>query len=120
MSDPNNYHVGWICAINTEYVAAQTFLDKKHKGPEYLSPHNKNDYILGRINKHNIVISVLSIGKYGTSSAARVAEDMIHSFPNIRISLIVGIRRGAPSLKNDIRLGDIVVSIPSNGQSDVI
>jgi nucleoside phosphorylase len=60
------------------------------------------------------------MGEYGTSSAARVAEDMMHSFPNIRIGLMVGIGGGAPSLKNDIRLGDIVVSIPSNGQSGVI
>lgn len=120
MSDPKNYTVGWICAINTEYVAAQAFLDEKHEGPEYLSPQNKNDYTLGRIGRHNIVISVLPIGEYGTSSAARVAEDMLHSFPNIRIGLMVGIGGGAPSLNNDIRLGDIVVSIPSNGQSGVI
>ncbi|KAJ5456170.1 hypothetical protein N7530_011444 [Penicillium desertorum] len=120
MSDPKNYTVGWICAINTEYVAAQAFLDEKHEGPEYLSPHNKNDYTLGRVGKHNIVISVLPMGEYGTSSAARVAEDMMHSFPSIRIGLMVGIGGGAPSLSNDIRLGDIVVSIPSNGQSGVI
>jgi nucleoside phosphorylase len=120
MSDPKNYTVAWICAINTEYVAAQAFLDEKHEGPEYLSPQNKNDYTLGRIGKHNIVISVLPMGEYGTSSAARVAEDMMHSFPNIRIGLMVGIGGGAPSLNNDIRLGDIVVSIPSNGQSGVI
>ncbi|KAL4937755.1 hypothetical protein BDV06DRAFT_215643 [Aspergillus oleicola] len=120
MSDPKNYTVGWICAINTEYVAAQAFLEEKHEGPEYLSPHNKNDYTLGKIGKHNIVISVLPMGEYGTSSAARVAEDMMHSFPNIRIGLMVGIGGGAPSLNNDIRLGDIVVSIPSNSQSGVI
>jgi nucleoside phosphorylase len=60
------------------------------------------------------------MGEYGTSLVARVAEDMMHSLPNIRIGLMVGIGGGAPSLKNDIRLGDIVVSILSNGQSGVI
>jgi nucleoside phosphorylase len=60
------------------------------------------------------------MGEYGTSSAARVVEDMMHSFPNIRIGLMVGIGGGALSLNNDIRLGDIVVSIPSSGQSGVI
>ena len=31
----NYYTVGWICAITTEYVAAQAFLDEKHDGPQY-------------------------------------------------------------------------------------
>jgi nucleoside phosphorylase len=84
--------VGWICAITTEYVAARAFLDEEH---------------------------VLPIGEYGTSSAARVAEDMLHSFPNIRVGLMVGIGGGAPSPKHDIRLGDIVVSIPCSGQGGV-
>ncbi|KAL4895756.1 hypothetical protein BDV59DRAFT_191665 [Aspergillus ambiguus] len=120
MSDPKTYTVGWICAITTEYVAAQAFLDEKHEGPDYLPLHNKNDYTLGRIGRHNVVISVLPFGSYGTSSASRVAEDMLHSFPNVRIGLMVGIGGGAPSPKHDIRLGDIVVSIPLNGQSGVI
>ncbi|KAJ9491221.1 hypothetical protein VN97_g2007 [Penicillium thymicola] len=120
MSDPKKYTVGWICAITTEYVAARAFLDEQHEGPEYLPPHNKNGYSLGRIGRHNVVISVLPLGSYGTSSAARVAEDMLHSFPNVRIGLMVGIGGGAPSPKNDIRLGDVVVSIPLNGRSGVI
>ncbi|KAJ5998698.1 hypothetical protein N7451_006508 [Penicillium sp. IBT 35674x] len=120
MSDPNDYTVGWICAITCEYVAAQAFLDEEHDAPAFLSPHNKNDYTLGKIGKHNVVISVLPMGSYGLASAARVAEDMLHSFPNVRIGLMVGIGGGAPSPKHDIRLGDIVVSIPCNGQSGVL
>jgi nucleoside phosphorylase len=120
MSNPEDYTVGWICAITTEYVAAQSFLDEKHDRPAYLPPHNKTDYTLGRVGKHNVVIAVLPMGEYGTSSAARVAEDMMHSFPNIRIGLMVGIGGGAPSQKHDIRLGDIVVSIPRNGQGGVL
>jgi nucleoside phosphorylase len=109
MSNPNDYTVGWICAISTEYVAAQAFLDKKHEGPEYVSPNDNNDYTLGKIGKHNTVIAVLPDGEYGTSSAARVASRMLLSFPNVRIGLMVGIGGGAPS-RHDIRLGDIVVS----------
>lgn len=120
MSDPKKYTVGWICAIVTEYVAAQAFLDEQHEGPEYLSSSNKNDYTLGKIRGHNVVIAVLPIGEYGTSSAARVAENMMHSFPNIRIGLMVGIGGGAPSLNHDIHLGDIVVSVPFNGRGGVV
>lgn len=120
MANPNIYTVGWICAITTEYVAAQAFLDEQHAGPESLPPQNKNDYTLGRIGRHNVVICVLPLGEYGTSSAARVAENMLNSFPNVRIGLMVGIGGGAPSPQNDIRLGDVVVSISLNSRSGVI
>ena len=38
-----HYTVGWICAITTEYVAAQAFLDENHDRPEYVHPHGNND-----------------------------------------------------------------------------
>ncbi|KAJ3454410.1 hypothetical protein MRS44_018304 [Fusarium solani] len=119
MSNPRDYTVGWICALATEYVAAQAFLDEKHEGPESVSTHDNNDYTLGRVGKHNVVIAVLPHGEYGISSAAGVAKDMLHSFPNVRIGLMVGIGGGAPSPKHDIRLGDVVVSASGNGKSGV-
>jgi nucleoside phosphorylase len=119
MSNPNDFTVGWICALKTEYVAAQSFLDEEHDGPEYLSTNDNNDYTLGKVGKHNVVIAVLPKGEYGISSAAAVARDMLHSFPNVRIGLMVGIGGGAPSRKHDIRLGDIVVSAPHDGKGGV-
>ena len=68
MSNPKDYTVGWICAISTGHVAAQAFLDEEHEGPKYVSPNDNNDYTLGRIGKHNVVIAVLPDGEYGTSS----------------------------------------------------
>ncbi|KAL5359318.1 hypothetical protein BJX96DRAFT_183666 [Aspergillus floccosus] len=120
MSSPNDYNIGWICAIKAEYVAAQAFLDEKHEGPEYVQTHDNNDYTLGKIGKHNVVIAVLPHGEYGISSATGVAKDMLHSFPNVRIGLMVGIGGGAPSPKHDIRLGDIVVGASGNGKSAVL
>ncbi|KAK5202910.1 hypothetical protein LTR41_011356 [Exophiala xenobiotica] len=119
MSNPGDYNVGWICAITTECVAAQAFLDERHDGPEYVSPRDNNDYTMGKIGKHNVVIAVLPDGEYGIASAANVASDMLHSFPNVRIGLMVGIGGGAPSQKHDIRLGDIVVSAPRDGNGGV-
>ncbi|KAK7413536.1 hypothetical protein QQX98_007614 [Neonectria punicea] len=115
----DDYTVGWICAIRTEYVAAQEFLDEEHEAPEFVSPNDTNNYTLGRLGKHNVVIAVLPDGEYGTSSAASVATNMQHSFPNVRIGLMVGIGGGAPSEKHDIRLGDIVVSAPRDGEGGV-
>ncbi|KAL6838127.1 hypothetical protein V8C40DRAFT_279665 [Trichoderma camerunense] len=119
MSDTNNYTVGWICATLPAYVAAQAFLDETHESPKYVSPHDNNDYTLGKIGRHNVAIAVLPCGEYGLASAASVARDMLHSFPNIRIGLMVGLGGGAPSPKHDIRLGDIVVGVSSNGNGSV-
>ncbi|KAH6972353.1 nucleoside phosphorylase domain-containing protein [Ilyonectria sp. MPI-CAGE-AT-0026] len=120
MPQPSDYTVGWICAMSTEYVAAQAFLDEEHEGPDHVSRHDNNDYTLGRIGRHNVIIAVLPDGEYGTSSAASVARDMMHSFSNVRIGLMVGIGGGAPSRKHDIRLGDIVVSTPRDSKSGVL
>jgi hypothetical protein len=119
MLSPEDYTVGWICAISTEYVAAQAFLDEKHDSPEYVSQNDNNIYTLGRVWKHKVVIAVLPDGEYGIAAAANVARDMLHSFPNVRIGLMVGIGGGAPSLTHDMRLGDIVVSAPRDGKGGV-
>lgn len=99
MSDPSNYTVGWICALFTEYIAAQCFLDERHKPPASVAVSDNNHYTLGRMGEHNVVIAVLPDGEYGLSSAATVAKDMRHSFRNVRIGLMVGIGGGAPSDK---------------------
>ncbi|GKZ77681.1 hypothetical protein AnigIFM56816_011422 [Aspergillus niger] len=117
MSDRQKYTVGWICAIHTENVAATVFLDKEHEKPD-VPPNDNNAYTVGEIWKHNVVIAVLPAGEYGTASAASVARDMVHAFPNIRIGLMVGIGGGVPT-KRDIRLGDVVVSYPQDGYSGV-
>ncbi|KAF6806860.1 Kinesin light chain 5 [Colletotrichum plurivorum] len=119
MSDPQAYTVGWICAITAESVAARAFLDEEHAGPRQVAQHDNNSYILGKIGSHNVVIAALPDGQYGTTSAATVARDVLHSFPNVRIGLMVGIGGGAPSQKHDIRLGDIVVSSSGNGTGGV-
>ncbi|PMB70810.1 Vegetative incompatibility protein HET-E-1 [Beauveria bassiana] len=114
------YVVGWICALETEYVAAQVFLDEKHAPPESVATNDNNDYTLGRIGKHNTAIALLPGGEYGTAAAATVARDMLHSFTNVRIGLMVGIGGGVPNAKHDIRLGDVVVSVPQNGLGGVL
>lgn len=119
MPQHDSYTVGWICALTTEYVAARTFLDEEYGQPDFVLPNDNNSYTLGRIGEHNVVIAVLPNGEYGISSAASVARDMMHSFPDIKIGMMVGIGGGAPSQKHDIRLGDVVVSVPGDGKGAV-
>lgn len=118
MSDPENYTVGWICALSTEQIAAAAFLDEQHAPLDDQPSHDSNSYILGSIGKHNVVIAVLPL-EYGTASASNVATNLLRTFPNIRIGLLVGIGGGAPSDRHDIRLGDVMVSAPSAGNGGV-
>ena len=80
-----------------------------------------NNYTLGNINSHNVVIACLPQGEYGISSATNVASQMMHSFPNIQFGLMVGIAGGVPNLPEiDIRLGDVVVSKPGERNGGVV
>ncbi|KAL6918448.1 hypothetical protein FSST1_009943 [Fusarium sambucinum] len=110
MSDPNKYTIGWICAISTEFVAARALFDEKHDDLDSTTHCDNNNYALGQIGKHNVAMAVMPKSEYGTTTAATVARDMLHTFQNIRFGLMVGIGGGAPSAKHDVRLGDIVVN----------
>jgi len=112
ISHPESYHVGWVCAVRTEYVAACELLDEEFPTPP-LPHHDDNAYTCGRIGDHKVVVACLPQGRYGLTSAATVAKDMRRSFPAIRFGLMVGMAGGAPSTKHDIRLGDVVVSSPT-------
>lgn len=116
----DHYTVGWICAIQTEFVAALELLDEEYLPLPRDGPNDNNVYAFGRIGDHDIVIASLPIGKYGTTSAATVARDMLRSFPTIKFGLMVGIAGGAPSAKHDVRLGDVVVSAPDKQSGGVI
>lgn len=54
-----DYTVGWICAVQTEFVAACELVDEKHPLLPTDSPHDDNAYTLGRIDDHDIVITCL-------------------------------------------------------------
>jgi nucleoside phosphorylase len=121
MSNPEDYTVGWICAIEPELLAAELCFDETYRDLAYCpSPGDTNTYMLGRISNHNVVIACLPYGSYGTSSASNVATNMVRSFRNVRIGLMVGIGGGAPTPDCDIRLGDIVVSSPGDGKGGVL
>lgn len=117
---PEDFHVAWICAVQIEYVVACELLDEEYTALPASSAHDNNTYTFGRMSQHNVVIACLPKGKYGLTSAASVAKDMLRSFPSIRFGLMVGIAGGAPSKKHDIRLGDVVVSSPIGKTGGVI
>lgn len=114
-----DYTVGWICALPVETAAAKLMLDKIHP-PLPRRPTDQNTYIFGNIGEHNIVITSLPSGTYGNTSAATVGAQLLTSFHAIRFSFMVGIGGGVPNSNADIRLGDIVVSQPTDNSGGVI
>ncbi|KAF5003959.1 hypothetical protein FDECE_9548 [Fusarium decemcellulare] len=115
-----DYTIGWICALQEEYEAACRMLDNEFAGPDTAACNDDNTYAFGSIYGHNVVIGCLAGGRYGLSSAAAVAKDMVRSFTSMRFALMVGIGGGAPTDQNDIRLGDVVVSQPSGQLGGVV
>ncbi|KAI2470180.1 TPR-like protein [Annulohypoxylon bovei var. microspora] len=113
------YTIGWICALPKEMTAAIAMLDEVHGSlPQPASDYN--NYSLGSIGEFNIVIAGLPSGGIGSHLASAVVTRMLATFPNLKIGLMVGIGGGVPSQENDIRLGDVVVSIPANGFGGVV
>jgi nucleoside phosphorylase len=116
---PDDYTVGWVCALPIELAAATIMLDEEHED----FPQDKSDsnlYTLGRINEHNIAIACLPAGQTGTNSAASVANRMKSKFSSIRFGLLVGVGGGVPSAEPNIRLGDVVVSQPFSDHGGVV
>ncbi|KAL2833280.1 hypothetical protein BDW59DRAFT_156780 [Aspergillus cavernicola] len=112
-----DYAVGWICALPIELAAATEMLDETYDSFEN---GGSSRYNLGRISEHNVVLACLPKGQMGTNSAATVAAELKSSFPSIRFGVLVGIGGGVPSADADIRLGDVVVSLPGKMHGGVI
>ncbi|KAL7923824.1 nucleoside phosphorylase domain-containing protein [Trichoderma austrokoningii] len=110
------YTIGWICALPKEQTAAIAMLDQMHTGRLSLV-NDDNAYTLGSIAGHNVVIVCLPKGRCGNNSAATIATKMTGSFPAIKFVLLVGIGGGIPS---KVRLGDVVVSTPTDQYPGVV
>ncbi|OOG00632.1 hypothetical protein ASPCADRAFT_125644 [Aspergillus carbonarius ITEM 5010] len=116
------YRVGWLCSTIVEANAARVMLDVEH-GPLPTDQADNNNYILGEMNGHTVVIAYP--GVYAPLNAPHVVSNMLRAFPSIRIGLSVGIGGAAPSEPDpedplgDIRLGDVVVAEPGEEHNGV-
>ncbi|KAI0203575.1 ankyrin repeat protein [Astrocystis sublimbata] len=121
MASSDEYFVGWICALPIEVAAAKATFDRIHDN----IPLDQNsdvdvNYILGSLQGHNVVLAYPKSGMYGKTSVAGVATQLHASFKSVRFHLMVGIAGGVPDTKEDIRLGDVVVSKSTAGWPGVI
>ncbi|EXK27653.1 hypothetical protein FOMG_15886 [Fusarium oxysporum f. sp. melonis 26406] len=113
------YTVGIICALPLELRAVRALFDAEHNGHTKMKG-DSNTYALGTMGQHMIVAACLPSGEYGTNAAADAASNMRRTYHELEFCLLVGIGGGAPSPEIDIRLGDVVVSLPTSRSSGVI
>ncbi|KAH7008773.1 Pfs, NACHT and ankyrin domain protein [Ilyonectria destructans] len=92
LTSHDQYTIAWICALHIEMAAARAMLDEVH---EDLPRHrnDSNNYTLGSIEHHNIVIACLPTAQYGMNNAANVLTHLVRTFPSIRLGdIVVGTR----------------------------
>src|SRR5208282_1216660 len=115
---PEEISIGIICPLPIEVAAMIQMLDERYSTQQF--PHDPNLYHLGRIGEHNIVIAGLPDGLAGIAFATIVAERLSVTFSCVKALLLVGIGGGVYTTKNDIRLGDVVVSRPDGKYGGVV
>ncbi|EPS43367.1 hypothetical protein H072_2627 [Dactylellina haptotyla CBS 200.50] len=113
---PEEITVAIFCALSCESVAVRYSLDKEFQcNPK--SGRQKYVYSFGQIGEHKVVVArPTQIGKV---NAAQISATVSLQFPSVRFALMIGIGAGIP-LKRDIRLGDVVVSIPKEDHPGVL
>ena len=113
-----DYTVACICPMGVELAPVEAILDEIHD--TLPSDRDHNAYTMGKIGAHNVVVAVMP--EIGNSAAATVATQLLNDFPSIRFGLLVGVGGGVPGDGNedDIRLGDVVVSQPTDTFGGVV
>ncbi|KAK6360156.1 hypothetical protein TWF730_006309 [Orbilia blumenaviensis] len=110
----NKFNIAIICALPIEADAVQAMFDKTHKGNQAYTKasQDENIYTTGRIGNYNIVLCHLP--RIGNTGAASAAKSLQLSYPDIELTLVVGICGGIPlraiNDEAEVHLGDIIIS----------
>ncbi|KAL4919010.1 hypothetical protein BDW62DRAFT_209972 [Aspergillus aurantiobrunneus] len=116
---PNeDYRVGWIFDGPVPGAAAISTLKENWHHPQKRPRGDMNQYCMGTIGDHKVV-TAMSLD--GPLSVATLISDTLVAFPNLRVILLVGVASGMPNYEDhptrDIRLGDVVVGVPSDASN---
>jgi nucleoside phosphorylase len=123
--DPELYAVAWFAPLEIEAQAALHMLDNKHRGRFPMGRGDDYVFQAGDMCGHNVIIATLPAGQeYGTGSAAALASQVKRFFPNLWFGLLVGVAAGLPNFSRcpplDIRLGDVLVGLPTGESAGLI
>jgi hypothetical protein len=98
--------------------AVRYILDKEHQRLPN-KPGDPSRYILGRLSSHNTVLAWLPEVQ-GKSAIVTVATNLDRTFPSIKWRFLASIGGGVPETTHDIRLGNVVVSMPEGTHGGVV
>ncbi|KAI1048915.1 hypothetical protein LB506_005170 [Fusarium annulatum] len=106
-----DFAVALICALSLEFDAVCMIVDEfwDEDGDQFgKADGDHNMYVTGRIDKHNVVIALLGKGKVNSATSA---TSLRASYPNISLTILVGVCGAVPSIREKhIGLGDVVIS----------
>ncbi|KYG13697.1 hypothetical protein FVEG_13952 [Fusarium verticillioides 7600] len=106
-----DFPVALVCALPLEFDAVCMVVDEfwDEDGDQFgKAEGDRNMYVTGRIDKHNVVIALLGKGKVNSATAA---TSLRTSYPNICLTILVGVCGAVPSItERVIGLGDVVIS----------
>jgi nucleoside phosphorylase len=111
-----------IACVTLDPTPVWYVLDQQYKG--LFLNGVRGSYRYGLIGNNYIVVTTPS--DTSTIPASRSANDLKRDFPHIELTVAVGIAGGIPDIENksvkenDIRLGDVVISRPSDRYGGVI
>ena len=109
-----DFKIAIICAKQEESDAVEGLFDEFWKDYiEGIPEEDPTSYTMGRIGNHPVVLAFM--GRMGKKRAASLATSLNFSFPGIKLSLVVGICGGVPTITRDgenieVLLGDIIIS----------
>jgi nucleoside phosphorylase len=111
--EPHEFEFAIVCALSREFDAVEALFDERYSNINTLRHYgDSNYYQTGRMGVSNVVVvCLLDIGK---ASATGAAASLRSSFPNISLTLVVGICGGVPfptgNPAAELILGDVIVS----------
>jgi nucleoside phosphorylase len=107
------FEVAIFCALGHEHDAVRFICDRLWSDENIelgKAAGDKNEYNIGLIGKHSVVL--VQLPHMGKEAAATAAAFLRMSYPRVRLALLVGICGGTP--KNvegqEVMLGDVIIS----------
>ncbi|KAI9043960.1 5'-methylthioadenosine/S-adenosylhomocysteine nucleosidase family protein [Aspergillus affinis] len=108
----NQFTVAIFCALPLEADAIHELLQEIWPEDHIKSskaPADNNEYTLGKIMSHNVVL--VHMPGMGKGAASQAVSNLRSTFPNIELALVVGICGGVPTRGDEeLILGDVVIS----------
>ncbi|RDW87049.1 uncharacterized protein DSM5745_03691 [Aspergillus mulundensis] len=116
---PNeDYTVGWICNSKKSLLAAAAMQQGSWLLTQTCPTGKQEGFMMGEIGEHKVAATIVQCHNQALTGAPKnVVRELLETFPNIRVLLVVGIASGMPDYESepvqDIRLADVVVGAPS-------